>query len=90
MTAGGTLREQGVVVPARRHRRRGLLLIGLGVFQWWLWGTRIVNLLQDADSFAAAFVGVHVALYTVAIIAGTVLVSLGWRQVGEARRPGGP
>ena len=67
-----------------------MLLVALGVFQWWLWGTRIVNLLEGADSFTTAFVGVHLALYTLAIGAGTVLVALGWRHLGEARRAGAP
>ena len=72
-----------VSVPARRHRRRGALLVVLALFQFWLWGTRIWNLLRDADDFSTAFVGVHLVLYVTAIAAGVVLVVLGlwmWRE----------
>lgn len=84
-----TDREPTVVVAARVHRRRGLLLLALGAFQLWLWGTRIANLLRDAESFTTAFVGVHLALYTVAIGAGIVLGILGWKQWREGVAAGG-
>jgi len=78
-----TDQRRNVVIPARVHRRRGLLLLALGAFQLWLWGTRIVNLLGDADQFSTAFVGIHLALYTAAIAAGVVLGVLGWKQWRE-------
>lgn len=81
-----TPRQDGVSLPRRVHLRRGLILLGLAVFQFWLWGTRIWNLLQDAGSFSAAFVTVHLVLYTAAIGAGVVLAMLGARMVAEARR----
>jgi hypothetical protein len=71
-------------VPARGHHRRGLLLVGLGAFQLWLWGTRVVNLLGEADSFSAAFVAVHLVLYVTAIGAGVLLLALGWRLLRES------
>lgn len=80
--------ERTVVVPARVHRRRGLLLLALAAFQLWLWGTRIVNLLRDADEFSTAFVGIHLTLYVTAIGAGIVLGVLGWKQWREARTAG--
>jgi len=73
-------------VPARVHHRRGLLLVGLGGFQLWLWGTRIVNLLGDAGSFSTAFVAVHLVLYVAAIGAGVLLLALGWRLLREVAR----
>jgi hypothetical protein len=74
-----------VVVPVRTHRRRAVLLLGLALFQFWLWGTRIVNLLEDAGSFGAAFVAVHLVLYLAAIGAGVLLAVLGTRMWREAR-----
>lgn len=74
-----------VTVPWRRHRRRAVLLLALGLFQLWLWGTRIVNLLGDAESFSTAFVAVHLGLYVAAIGAGLLLGGLGLRLWQEAR-----
>lgn len=74
-----------VTVAARAHHRRGLVLVALGLFQLWLWGTRIVNLLGESDSFSAAFVAVHLVLYVAAIGAGVVLLGLGARQLQEVR-----
>jgi len=67
------------------HRRRALLLVGLGAFQLWLWATRIVNLVGDAGDVTTAFLAVHAVLYATAIIAGGVLVVLGVRMGREAR-----
>jgi hypothetical protein len=74
-----------VAVPVRTHRRRALVLVGLALFQFWLWGTRIVNLLEDVGSFSAAFVAVHLVLYVAAIGAGVLLGVLGWRMWRETR-----
>jgi hypothetical protein len=62
------------------------VLLLLALFQFWLWGTRIVNLLQDTGSFSTAFVTVHLGLYAAAIGAGIVLAVLGVRMWQEARR----
>jgi hypothetical protein len=56
------------------------------LFQFWLWGTRIVNLLQETGGFSTAFVAVHLALFTTAVGAGVVLAVLGSRMWVEARR----
>jgi predicted transporter len=77
-------RTDTVEVPASVHRRRAMILGALAVFQFWLWGTRLVNLARDASSFSAAFIGVHVVLYLAAIGAGVVLAGLGWRMWREA------
>ncbi len=74
-----------IEVSARTHRRRAVLLLGLALFQFWLWGTRIVNLLEDTGSFSAAFVAVHLVLYLAAIGAGVLLAVLGTRMWREAR-----
>jgi fatty acid desaturase len=74
-----------VEVPARTHRRRAVLLLGLALFQFWLWGTRVVNLLEEVGSFSAAFVAVHLVLYVAAIGAGVLLAVLGVRMWRESR-----
>lgn len=76
--------DASVTLPARTHHRRALVLLALGVFQLWLWGTRIVNLLQEVGSFSAAFVAVHLVLYVAAIGAGVLLLGLGRAQLREA------
>ncbi len=73
-----------VTVPARTQYLRGWVLVALGVFQLWLWGTRIANLLAEVGSFPAAFVAVHLVLYVAAIGAGVLLAWLGWRLLREA------
>ncbi|MFA9444128.1 hypothetical protein [Egicoccus sp. AB-alg6-2] len=81
--------DDGVVrTPVRRHRRRSVVLLALAVFQFWLWGTRINNLVRDAGEFSTAFVAVHGVLYTAAIGAGIVLAVLGLRMWREARVAG--
>ena len=72
-----------IVLSARAHHRRGLVLVALGVFQLWLWGTRVANLLEDVGSFSAAFVAVHLVLYAAAIGAGVLLLWLGTRTLRE-------
>ena len=74
-----------VTLAARTHHRRGLVLVALGLFQLWLWGTRIVNLLGESESFSAAFVAVHLVLYIAAIGAGLLLLGLGVVQLREVR-----
>jgi hypothetical protein len=76
-----------VVVSRVVHRRRGLLLLLAAVFNLWVWGTRMRNLLADADSFSTAFVGVHVALYVAATAVALVVGGIGLRQWREGRRP---
>ena len=75
-----------LLVPTARHRRRGVLLVAIALFQFWVWGTRIVNLLGDSDSFSTAFVAVHMVLYVTSIAVGIVLAVLGVRMWREARR----
>lgn len=76
-----------VVVARAVHRRRGLLLLLAAVFNLWVWGTRMRNLLADADGFSTAFVGVHVALYLAATAVALVVGGIGLRQWREGRRP---
>ena len=73
-----------VAVPARTHRRRAILLALLGAFQLWMWGTRLWNQLQSTEGVSAAFVGVHVTLFTAGIGVGIVLGVLAWRLWREA------
>jgi hypothetical protein len=72
-----------LVLSARVHQQRGLALLALGLFQLWLWGTRIVNLLQEVGSFSTAFVAVHLVLYVAAIGAGILLLWFGGRMLRE-------
>ena len=84
MTTDVTDRRAAVVTPSRTHRRRGAVLTALAVFQFWLWGTRIVNLVTSDEEVTAAFIAVHAVLYTAAIGAGVVLLVLGVRMLREA------
>jgi len=77
-----------VRVPARRHHRRALILLALAAFQFWMWGTRIVNLVGETGDVTTAFVAVHLALFTTGIGAGVILAVIGVRMWLEARRGG--
>jgi hypothetical protein len=79
-----------VAVSPTAHRRRGVVLLAIAVFNVWLWGTRIRNLVADAGDFSAAFVGVHAVLYGTSLVLAGVLAVMGWRMVREARREPGP
>lgn len=79
-----------VSVPLRTHRLRALVLLGLSLFQLWLWGTRVVNLLESASSFSTAFVTVHLVLYVAAIGAGLLIGGLGVAMWRESRREVAP
>lgn len=75
-----------VTVPRAAHRRRGWLLVAAMVFNLWLWGTRIANLIGDADGFTPAFIAVHAVLYVSAIGVAVVVGAIGGRMVAQARR----
>lgn len=67
------------------HGRRALVLLAVGVFQVWLWTTRLVNLLGDPEPRTTGFVVVHALLYVAAFGAAFVLLGMGWRMRREAR-----
>lgn len=67
------------------HGRRALVLLGLGLFQVWLWTTRLVNLVGDPEPRSTGFVVVHAVLYVAAFGAGFLLLGMGWRMRREAR-----
>lgn len=75
-----------VRVPARRHRRRALILLALAAFQFWMWGTRIANLVGETGDVSTAFAAVHLGLFGTGIAAGAVLAVMGVRMWREARR----
>lgn len=75
-----------VSVPTRTHRRRALVLAGLGLFQVWLWTTRLVNLVNDAEPRTTGFIVVHAMLYLAAFGTAFVLLGLGWRMWREAKQ----
>ncbi len=79
-----------VATPRAVHRRRGLLLMAAAVFNLWVWATRVRNILTTTDDFSAAFIGVHVVLYTAATVVAVVVGVIGWRQWREARPAAGP
>lgn len=81
-----TERPDTVAVTRAVHRRRGLVLLAIAVFNVWLWGTRIRNLVADAGDASAAFVGVHAVLFGTSLVLAGVLAVLGWRMLREARR----
>ncbi|MFP5310424.1 MAG: SCO4848 family membrane protein [Actinomycetes bacterium] len=74
-----------VAVPARAHRRRGLLLVAIGLWNVWLWVTRAWNLAQDPTPRTDAFIAVHAVLYVVSFGFALVLLTLGARALREAR-----
>lgn len=76
-----------VSVPTRTHRRRALVLAGLGLFQVWLWTTRLVNLVNDPEPRTTGFIVVHAVLYLAAFGTAFVLLGLGWRMWREAKQP---
>ncbi len=61
------------------------MLLAIGVFQVWLWTTRVINLVQDPEPRTTAFVIVHAVLYAAAFGAAFVLLVIGWRMRREAR-----
>lgn len=66
-----------------------MTLLALAGFQYWLWGTRIYNLVgDDTVEYTLGFVVVHLVLYGAAIGAGMVLTVLGVRMWREARAVG--
>ncbi len=69
------------------HRRRGWVLLAIGVFQVWLWTTRVINLVNDSEPRTTGFVVVHAVLYAAAFGAAFVLLAIGWRMRREARQP---
>lgn len=71
--------------PPATHGRRGLVLLVLGLFQVWLWTTRVVNLLGDPEPRTTGFVVVHAVLYAAAFASAGVLLVIGWRMRREAR-----
>lgn len=75
-----------VLVPRRTHQRRAWLLLAVALFQVWLWTTRLLNLVNDPEPRTVGFVVVHAVLYMAAFGAAGVLLTLGLRLRGEARR----
>lgn len=75
----------GVTTSRGVHRRRGLLLVAAALFNVWVWGTRMRNLLADTGDFSAAFIGVHAVLYTAATVVALVVGGIGLRMWREAR-----
>lgn len=82
--ASGAGDGDGLSSPAT-HRRRGWALLLIGVFQVWLWTTRLINLVNDPEPRTTGFVAVHAVLYTAAFGAAFVLLAIGWRMRREAR-----
>lgn len=77
--------QRTVAVPAARHRRRAVALLAVALFQLWMWGTRLWNMVREPGDFSAAFVGVHVALFTAGIATGVVLATIGVGMLREQR-----
>lgn len=73
------------VTDPTTHRRRGLVLLAIGLFQVWLWVTRVINLLGDPEPRTTGFIVVHALLYTAAFGCAFVLLAIGWRMRREAR-----
>lgn len=71
----------------RTHARRGAVLLAVAAWNLWVWGTRIVNMVQDAPAYTPAFVAVHLLLYGGSLALTVVLAVIGWRMRREARTP---
>jgi hypothetical protein len=70
---------------ATRQRRRGWIVLAIGVWNLWVWVTRLYNLAtDDAAQQTFAFNAVHAALYGGSIVLALVLVVIGWRMRAEA------
>lgn len=76
----------GIPVSPRRHRRRAYFLLVFAAWNVWVWVTRAANLLGDDASHSAAFIAVHLVLYTAGIGGAVVLTVMGTRMIREARR----
>ena len=74
----------GVTDPST-HRRRALFLAAVAVWNLWLWGTRIWNLLQDETPRTTGFIVVHAVLYTASVLVALAVGWLAWRMWHEAR-----
>jgi hypothetical protein len=74
-----------VTTPSGVHRRRAVVLLTVAAFQFWMWGTRLVNLVRDPTDRSAGFVGIHLVLFAVGIATGVVLAALGARMWQESR-----
>jgi hypothetical protein len=70
---------------ARRHRRRGVLLAVIGLWNVYVWVTRFWNLAQDPTPRTTSFVAVHAVLYGVSFAFALVLCTVGWRMWREGR-----
>lgn len=84
--APDTSLPSGLRVDARRHARRGMLLMAFAVWNLWLWGTRTYNLFTADEDHTVAFIAVHLVLYVVSIAFGLVFGVMGWRMRQEAKR----
>lgn len=77
--------ETSLPVDARRHARRGMLLVLFAVWNTWLWGTRAYNLFTSGEDHTVAFIAVHLVLYVVSLGFAAVFGVMGWRMRAEAR-----
>ncbi len=72
-------------VDARTHGRRGLVLMAFAVWNLWLWGTRVQNMLTGDEGRSAGFIAVHLVLYGVSTVLAIAIGVMGWRMRREAR-----
>lgn len=75
-----------VAVPTRTHRIRAWLLLAFAAWNVWVWTTRLLNLVEEAGQWSAAFVAVHMVLYGSGLIGAAVFAVIGIRMLREARR----
>lgn len=76
--------HSGSDIGPRRPLLRAWVVLGIGVWNVWVWATRLVNAFRDEGASAAADV-VHGVLFSVSLALGVVLVVIGWRMRREAR-----
>ena len=69
----------------RLTRGQAWLLVGAAAWTWYIWTTRIWNILGDA-AHSAAFKTVHVAIAAVSLVLLTPVGLIGIRALRAARR----
>ena len=77
--------EPSASVPVRTHGRRAWFLWAFAVWNVWVWGTRMANLIGDGEEHSVAFIAVHVVLYVMGFGGAAVLAVMGWRMRREVR-----
>lgn len=83
--AAASVAADDVLVGRTSHRRRAWFLLAFAAWNVWVWATRAINLIGDGESHSAAFIAVHVVLYTAGFGGAAVLTVMGTRMLRESK-----